>query len=63
MVDKMSTKTYLLKLLKEGKRLDGREILKYREPLKIEYGISKTAEGSARVTLGDTVVLAGVNLK
>ena len=57
------SKQYLLGLLKEGKRLDGREILSYRKPLKVEYGVSKTAEGSAKVTLGDTEVIVGVKLE
>jgi len=62
-VIEMNNGTYLQKLLNEGKRLDGRKILDYRKPLKVEYGISKTAEGSAKVTLGETEVLAGVKLE
>ncbi len=56
-------KSHMIKLLDEGKRLDRRAPLDYRTPLKVEYGISKTAEGSARVTLGDTIVLAGIKLE
>ena len=56
-------KTYFIKLLKEGKRLDGRNIDDYRKQLKVEYGISKTAEGSAKVTLGNTEVLVGVKVE
>lgn len=55
------SKSYLISLLNEGKRLDGRDILEYR-PVKVEYGISKNAEGSAKVTIGDTELLAGVKL-
>jgi exosome complex component RRP42 len=58
-----SQKTYFLKLLAEGRRLDGRKIDDIREPLKVEYGISKTAEGSAKVTLGDTEILVGVKME
>ena len=46
-------------LLREGKRLDGRDLTQFRE-VKIESGIIKTAEGSAQVTLGATVVLVGI---
>ena len=62
MIDRL--RSHLVKLLNEGRRLDGRsDLLSYRAPLKVEYGISKTAEGSAKVTLGDTEVLCGVKLE
>ena len=62
MVDRF--RSHMVKLLNEGRRLDGRsDLLSYREPLKVEYGISKTAEGSAKVTLGNTEVLCGVKLE
>jgi len=47
--------------LKEGKRFDGRKLDEFRD-IKIETGISVNAEGSARVTIGDTVVVAGVKM-
>ncbi len=50
------------KLMEQGKRLDGRGLEEYRTPIKIEKGISKNAEGSARVQIGKTVVLVGVKL-
>lgn len=53
---------HLSSSLKKGSRYDGRKFDEYR-PIKIDYGVSQTAEGSARVTLGDTVVLAGVKLE
>ncbi|MCK5283047.1 MAG: exosome complex protein Rrp42 [Nanoarchaeota archaeon] len=56
-------KSHFIKLLNEGKRLDGRDISELRQPIKVEYGISKTAEGSAKVTMGDTEVLAGVKME
>lgn len=57
-------RSHLVKLLNAGRRLDGRkDLLSYRDPLKIEYGISKTAEGSAKVTLGNTEILVGVKLE
>lgn len=54
-------KKHLLKYYKDGVRFDGRKIMDYR-PVKVEYGVSGSAEGSARVTIGDTVVIAGVKM-
>ena len=47
--------------LNEGKRFDGRKPEEFRE-LTIETGVSKNAEGSARVKLGKTEVLVGVKM-
>lgn len=47
--------------LKEGKRFDGRKPEEFRD-IEIELGISKKAEGSARVRLGKTEVLVGVKM-
>lgn len=47
--------------MKEGKRFDGRGLDEFRE-LTIETGVSKKAEGSARVKLGNTEVLVGVKM-
>ncbi|MAG78802.1 RNA-binding protein [Candidatus Pacearchaeota archaeon] len=47
--------------LSNGKRFDGRNLEQFRE-LIIEPGISKNAEGSARVKLGKTEVLVGVKM-
>lgn len=47
--------------IEKGKRLDKRKLLEYR-PIKIEVGVSKNAEGSARVKIGDTDVIAGVKI-
>ncbi|MCX8194224.1 MAG: exosome complex protein Rrp42 [Candidatus Pacearchaeota archaeon] len=55
------TKKRIEELLQEGKRFDGRRPLDYRK-IEIETGISKNAEGSARVKIGDTEVLVGVKL-
>ena len=49
------------KYLAEGKRFDGRKLDQYRE-LTIETGVSKNAEGSAKVKLGNTEVLVGVKM-
>ncbi|MBT4446199.1 exosome complex protein Rrp42 [archaeon] len=50
------------KLAAKGMRLDGREMLEFRGPIEIETGITDTAEGSSKVRIGDTVVIAGVKL-
>jgi len=49
------------KYLLEGKRFDGRKLNEFRN-IEIEVGISKNAEGSARVKIGKTEVLAGVKM-
>ncbi len=55
-------KEQLLELLSKGKRLDGRELTDYR-PIKIEVDVIDKAEGSAKVSLGDTQVIAGVKIE
>ena len=52
----------IAKLAKQGKRLDGRALLDYRGPITVDTGVAPTAEGSARVQIGETVVIAGVKL-
>lgn len=47
--------------LAQGKRFDQRKLDEFRN-LTIETGVSKNAEGSARVKLGKTEVLVGVKL-
>ena len=54
-------KQHLKNWLSKGIRYDGRKLLDYRE-VQIDYTISKSAEGSARVKIGETEVLAGVKL-
>lgn len=49
------------KYLGQGKRFDGRGLDEFREII-IETGVSKNAEGSARVKIGKTEVLVGVKL-
>jgi len=55
-------KEHMARLLQKSYRMDGRKTDEYRD-IKVEYDISKSAEGSARVTIGDTVVLAGVKME
>ncbi|MBS3139826.1 exosome complex protein Rrp42 [Candidatus Woesearchaeota archaeon] len=59
----MITNTKTVKeLVLQNKRLDMRTFTEYRQPIEIETNISWTAEGSAKVTIGKTVVMAGVKL-
>jgi exosome complex component RRP42 len=52
----------IAQLIAKGKRLDGRGLTDYRE-IKVEQGIIERAEGSARVLLGKTEVLAGTKIE
>src|SRR5919201_5482504 len=48
--------------LAKGKRLDGRDFTEQR-PLEIEVDVIKKANGSARVKLGDSEVIAGIKVE
>ncbi|HEW93705.1 RNA-binding protein [Candidatus Geothermarchaeota archaeon] len=50
------------KLFSEGRRIDERGFLEFRE-IEINTNVIEKAFGSARVSLGDTVVVAGVNFE
>ena len=52
----------MIELLSQGKRLDGRGLLDYR-PITIETGVIPKASGSARVTIGNTQLIAGVKVE
>lgn len=52
-------KEYIIALLEQNKRVDGREVLQYRS-VEIETNYIEKAEGSAVVTLGDTKIIVGV---
>lgn len=52
---------YVKKLVEEGLRSDGRGFEDFRE-IKIEKNVIKTAEGSARVKIGNSDVLVGIKL-
>ena len=56
-------RNHIIGLLNANTRLDGRKLTDYRKPIEIEYGIIKTAEGSARVKIGETEVMVGVKLE
>jgi len=55
------TKRRIIEYLNEGKRFDERGLRDFRK-ITVETGISKNAEGSARVIIGKTEVLAGVKM-
>jgi exosome complex component RRP42 len=52
-------KNYVIKLLKQGSRIDGRGLFDFREVTIIPSFVPK-AEGSADVHLGDTRIMAGI---
>lgn len=56
-------RNHIIGLLNADTRLDGRKLTDYREPIELEYGIIKTAEGSARVKIGETDVIVGVKME
>ena len=53
---------HVLKLFESNIRLDGRKFTDYR-PVKVEVNVINTAEGSARVIIGKTDVIAGVKME
>ena len=55
-------RAHLAELAKNDQRLDGRNRFEGRE-IQVETGILPRAEGSARVVMGDTIVLAGVKFQ
>ncbi len=58
---KLNQKT-IRKMVQEGDRLDGRDLDEYREiEVEPDY-IHETAEGSAKVSIGDTQVIVGLKV-
>tara|TARA_B100001564_G_C20606525_1_gene655420 strand:+ start:182 stop:958 length:777 start_codon:yes stop_codon:yes gene_type:complete len=55
-------RAHLMKLAENDERLDGRSRFEGRE-VTVETGVLSNAEGSARVQMGDTIVLAGVKFQ
>lgn len=58
---KNSVLNHVLTLLDKGYRYDRRQPTEMR-PITVETGVVANAEGSAKVTIGDTEVIAGVKL-
>ena len=56
-------RSHIISLLNAGMRLDGRKQAEFRKPIEVEYGVVKTAEGSARVKIGETEVMVGIKLE
>lgn len=52
---------YLYNLVKNGKRQDGRDLNQFRD-ISIETDLISKAEGSARVKIGNTQVVAGIKM-
>lgn len=52
---------HIMRLLEKGRRQDGRGATDFRN-LKIETGLIESADGSARVQLGNTTVIAGIKI-
>lgn len=57
----MSGRAVFNKYLDKNIRFDGRKLDEFRD-VEITLGVSKTAEGSAQVKIGNTEVIAGVKL-
>lgn len=56
-------KRTIKKMAEDGERLDGRDMDEYRDiELETDY-ISTTAQGSAKVSIGDTQVIAGLSME
>jgi len=53
---------HIIRLFESNMRLDGRKFTDYR-PVKVEVNVTNTAEGSARVIIGKTDVIAGVKME
>jgi len=53
---------HIVKLFEANTRLDGRKFDEYRK-ISLDVGVTNTAEGSARVLLGETDVIVGVKLE
>ena len=57
----ITSKLHLLKALQKNTRYDGRKKEEFRD-VEVEFGASHCAEGSARVKIGKTEVIAGVKM-
>jgi exosome complex component RRP42 len=54
-------KAHIVESLGKGIRFDGRRLDEFRK-IEVSHGFIKTAEGSARVKIGDTEILAGIKM-
>jgi|TARA_B100001964_G_C14034397_1_gene509760 exosome complex component RRP42 len=53
---------HIIKLFGSDTRLDGRKLTEYR-PVKVETDVTPNAEGSARVTIGQTEIMVGIKVE
>ena len=53
---------HIIKLFEADTRLDGRKLDEYRK-VSLDVNVTDTAEGSARVKIGQTEVIAGVKVE
>lgn len=58
----MLRSNYILKLIEKNERIDGRKLDEFRQ-INIEKNIIDKAEGSARVKIGKTDVIAGIKME
>lgn len=56
------TRVHIINYLKQSVRYDGRKLEEYRN-IEVETDVTKTAEGSAKVKIGDTEVLVGIKFE
>jgi exosome complex component RRP42 len=56
-------KSYVKHLAEKNIRLDERGMFEYRKPIEIKTNVSKNADGSALVKIGETQVIAGVKME
>jgi len=56
-------RNHIIKLFRDNVRLDGRNLTDYRTPLKVDINVTDTAEGSARVRIGETDLIVGVKVE
>lgn len=54
---------HIVKLLDKGVRFDNRKLTEFRKAVKVEYSVVKSAEGSAKVTIGGTEVIVGIKME
>ena len=54
-------KTHIIRFFEQNLRFDGRKLDELRK-VEIQTGVTKNAEGSARVKIGETEVIAGVKM-
>ena len=52
-------RSHIIKLFGSDTRLDGRKFTDFR-PIKLETNVTKSAEGSARISIGKTDVIVGI---